>query len=196
MDGSSSPIPRKYHVRLSAEQRQRLADITRNGRSPARKILHARMLLMSDQDHPDGRWHDQQIAAALGVHVNSVARVRKRFVLAGEQPALQRKARLMPPVPPKIDGRAEAHLIAICCSPPPAGRARWTLKLLAGEMVGRGIVTSLSAEAVRLHLKKTSFSRGGPSASAFRSARAGVSSRGWSTSSTSTRRRTTIRTSR
>jgi hypothetical protein len=194
MDGSTTP--RKYHVRLSAEQRQRLQDITHNGQSPAKKILHARVLLMSDQDHPDGRWHDQQIAQALGVHVNSVARVRKRFVLAGEQPALQRKARLTPPVPPKIDGRAEAHLIAICCSPPPAGRARWTLKLLAGEMVGRGIVTSLSAEAVRLHLKKTSFSRGRPSASAFPSARAGASSRGWSTSSTSTRRRTTIRTSR
>ena len=184
MDG-----PRKYQVRLSADQRQRLEDITRNGQAPAKKILHARVLLMSDEDHPQGRWHDQQIADALGVHANSVARVRKRFVLGGEGPALHRKRRLVPPVPPKIDGRVESHLIAICCSTPPAGKARWTMQLLADELVGRKLVTAISDEAVRLRLKKTGCSPGRPSASAFPSVRAAASSAAWSRSSTSTRRR-------
>ena len=182
MDG-----PRKYRVRLSTEQRERFESITRNGSSPARRILHARVLLMSDEDHPEGRWHDQQIAAALGIHVNSVGRIRKSFVLFGEEPALHRKRREMPPVPPKIDGRVEAHLIAICCSPAPAGRVHWTMQLLADELVGRKLVTSISAEAVRLHLKKTSCSRGKPSVSASRSAKAHASSRAWNRSSTCTR---------
>lgn len=186
MDGT-----RKFQVRLSSEQRQNFNDLVHTGQAPARKIEHARVLLMSDQDHPEGRWHDKQIARALGMHVNSVARVRKRFVLQGEGPALDRKPRLTPPVPPKLDGRAEAHLVAICCSDPPQGQVRWTMKLLAKELVGRGIVTSISSEAVRLHLKKTSCNPGKPKGSAFRNGRAASSSPAWSTSSTSTPRRTT-----
>lgn len=186
---------RKYQVRLSSEQRQRFDDLVHTGQAPARKIEHARVLLMSDQDHPQGRWHDQQIARALGMHGNSVARVRKRFVIQGEQPALDRKPRLTPPVPPKLDGRAEAYLVALCCSDPPEGRVRWTMKLLAKELVGRGIVTSISSEAVRLHLKKVTSSPGKPNGSASRSGRAATSYLAWSTSSTCTPRRT-IRMSR
>ena len=75
-------------------------------------------------------------------------------VLEGEESALNRKVREVPAIEPKIDGKAEAHLIAICCGPPPAGRTRWTLSLLAGELKKRGLVTSVCAETVRKTLKK------------------------------------------
>ncbi len=145
---------RKYVVVLNPETRQRLESITRNGRAPAKKILHARVLLMSDANHPSGRYHDAQIAAILGIHVNTVARIRTRFVRQGEGPALDRKRRATPPIQPKLDGRAEAMLVAICCSDPPQGRARWTLRLLQQEMVRRQIVTGICCETIRKTLKK------------------------------------------
>lgn len=172
MDGNRTidrKAGRKYVVDLSSETRSRLEQVARNGTAPAKKILHARVLLMSDQHHPAGRYTDEQIAAALGVHLNTVGRIRKKYVLQGEGPALDRKPRATPPVPPKLDGRAEAHLVAICCSPPPAGRARWTLSLLANELAGRKVVTSVCRETVRLTLKKMNSSPGGRSGSASRS---------------------------
>jgi hypothetical protein len=161
--------PRKYVVRLDPGQRDRLIDLTRTGSAPARKLAHARVLLLADADHPGGQRPDTYIATALGMHANGVARIRKRFALDGEAPALDRKPRAAPPVPPKIDGRVEAHLVALCCSKAPAGRARWTLELLADELRGRGLVTSVSVETVRKALKKTRCSRGGSSAGASRS---------------------------
>lgn len=184
MDGNGSNS--KYVVDLSPEARARLEEVARNGTAPAKKVLHARVLLMSDEHHPGGRYPDGEIAAALGLHVNTVARVRKRFAQQGEGPAVDRKPRATPPVPPKVDGRAEAHLVAICCSPPPQGRARWTLSLLAAELVGRKVVTSVCRETVRLALKKTSCSPGGRSGSASRSGTRRGSSRRWSRSWTCT----------
>ena len=179
----------KHVVVLTPEARRRLESITRTGSSSARKILHARILLMADGDHPAGRYRDAQIAGALGVHGNTVARVRRAFAVAGERTALERKARLTPPVPPKLDGAKEAALVAICCSPPPDGRARWTVSLLAGELVRRQVVVSISAEAVRLRLKKTNCSPGGPSGSASPSGTPRASSPRWNRSWTSTRSR-------
>ncbi len=186
MDGSG-----KYIVQLSAQARERLESITRNGSAPAKKILHARVLLMSDQHHESGRYHDHQIAAALGVHLNTVARIRRLFVQHGEQPALDRKVRLTPPVPPKIDGRVEATLVAICCSPPPDGHVRWTLNLLQREAVGRKIVTSICRETIRKTLKKTRSSLGESSVSAFPNATPPALSRRWNRCSTSTQNRRT-----
>src|ERR1700722_9145082 len=103
---------RKLTVRLSAEERERLDQIVRNGSSSARRIMHARLLLMADQDHPLGRYKDAQIARALGVHVNTVARTRRKFIRRGERAAIDRKVRVMPPVPAKVDGMLEAHLVA------------------------------------------------------------------------------------
>jgi hypothetical protein len=94
------------------------------------------------------------------MHVNSVDRIRKRFVLEGEQPALERKKRAEPPTQPILDGNAEAQLIAICCGSPPEGRVRWTMQLLADELKSRRIVTTISAETVRRNLKKTTSSLG------------------------------------
>jgi transposase len=147
--------PNLYPVRLDTEQRQSLEEITRNGHAPVKKVKHAQVLLLSDRDRPGGKWTDPQIAEALGMHINTVARIRKRFVTEGERPALERKPRATPPVPPKIDGRVEAHLIALCTGPPPEGRARWTMELLAGEIVRHELVDSISGEAVRKALKKT-----------------------------------------
>ena len=100
----------------------------------------------------------------MGLHPNTVDKIRKRFVVDGEAPALERKARSEPPRPPILDGRAEAHLVAICCGPPPEGRAVWTLQLLADELVARGIVVQISADTVGRALKKTNCSLGESSA--------------------------------
>jgi hypothetical protein len=156
MDGS-----RKLKVRLTEEQRERLEDITHNGNSSAKRITHARVLLMSDEEHPGGRYKDAQIARHVGLCEKTVGRIRSTFVLRGEAVALERKVRQSPPVPPKLDGAAEASLVAICCSPPPQGRARWTLSLLADELVSRKVVVSICKETVRGALKKTSCNPGG-----------------------------------
>lgn len=159
----------KHKVNLSAEQRQRLKDVSRNGAAPAKKILHARVLLMADQEHPEGRWTDAQISEALGVHTNTIARIRQRFVLAGEASALNRRQRALPPVPAKLDGEQQAHLVAICCTDPPEGRVRWTLSLLVNELKQRGIVTQISRETVRQGLKKINCDLGSSNATVSRS---------------------------
>lgn len=182
--------PHQYPVELSNEQRQRLEAITRNGHAPAKKIRHAQVLLLSDRRRPEGRLPRSVVARLLHMHVNTVDRVRKRFVLEGEAPAIHRKVRLTPPTPPKLDGKGEAHLVAICCGVPPAGRTRWTLKLLADELIKRRIVTHICAETARKTLQKTNYSRGASSAGASPSVTRPGSSRRWRKSLTSTPKRT------
>jgi len=182
-------IPNLYPVALTDEQRERLTDLTRDGHAPAKKIRHAQVLLLSDGHRAGGRLTRDRIAEQLGMHVNTVDRIRKRFVTGGEAPALERKPRVTPPHAPKIDGRVEAHLVAICCGKAPEGRTRWTLQLLADELKERKLVTSVCVETVRQALKKTTCSRGGSSAGASRNATGPGSSPRWRTSSTSTPRR-------
>jgi transposase len=148
--------PNRYPVVLTEEQRERLTEVTRNGRSPARKIRRAQVLLWSDRGRPEGHLSRTEIAERLGMHLITIDRIRKQFCTAGEAPALDRRARAEPPTPPTLDGRGEAQLVAICTGPPPEGRARWTLSLLADELVRRGVVTQICAETVRRALKKTS----------------------------------------
>jgi len=183
-------IPNLYPVVLTADQRERLTDITRNGHAPVKKVRHAQVLLLSDGGRPGGRRTRDQIAEQLDMHVNTVDRIRKRFVTEGEAPALNRKPRATPPNPPKIDGRVEAHLVAICCSQAPEGRTYWTLELLADELKSRKLVTSVCVETVRRALKKMSCSLGGRSAGASRSGTGRGSSPRWRTSSTCTRKNT------
>ena len=144
----------KYVVQLTPDARERLESVTRNGSAPAKKILHARVLLMSDQHHSAGRYRDHEIAAALGIHLNTVARIRKLFVQRGEEPALARgkcvrRLRCRP-----SSTATPRRRCATCCSPPPEGRVRWTLDLLRQEAVGRKIVTSICRETIRKTLKK------------------------------------------
>jgi len=186
MDSSNQ----KSEVHLSAEQRQRFEQLIRNGHAPAKKILHAHILLLCDRDHPQGRRADWQVAEILSSSDGTVRRVRRTFVRRGEGPALDRKRRETPPTPPKLDGRAEAHLVALCCSPPPEGRTRWTLELLAKELGRLEVVVSVCPETVRRALKKMPFSPGGPSGSASPSRTEPGSSPRWKRSSTCTPRST------
>jgi transposase len=182
MDGA-----RKLSVRLSAEEREQLETLTRNGSSSAKRIMRSRVLLMADKDHPHGRYKDIQIAAALGVHVNTVARTRRQFCRQGQKAAIDRKVRAVPPIPAKVDGALEAQLVAICCTPAPDGRRVWTMSMLADELVKRKLIVSIGRETVRKTLKKTSFNLGEPSDSAFPSATRPGSFRRWSACWTSTR---------
>ena len=182
--------PNLYPVCLTPSGRAALEAIVRNGRNSAKKIRRARVLLWSDVNREGGRLSSREIAERLGMHDNSVDRIRKQFVQEGAAAALERKVRETPAVPAKIDGHVEAHLIAICCGPAPEGRVRWTLTLLARELKRKGLVTGVCAETVRKTLKKTNCSLGGSSAGASPNGIRHGSSRRWKTSSTSTPRRT------
>ena len=150
------PIYKKYVVRLTEKERGRLETLVRRGRAHTRKLLYARILLKADANGPD-RWTDERIAEALEVSTATVARQRRRFGEDGLEVALMPKK----PGRPRrrvLDGRAEAHLIALSCSEPPEGRERWSMRLLADRMVELGHVDTVSHETVRRTLKKTASS--------------------------------------
>ena len=150
---------KRYRVELTCEEREELKALVSRGRSAASKQTHARILLMSDEAQDDLPMTDEEIARALKIGHATVERVRRRCVEEGIEAALNRKKQLRRRAK-KLDGEAEAHLIAIACSEAPQGRASWTLKLLADELVEREMVDSISTETVRKALKKTSSSRG------------------------------------
>jgi Homeodomain-like domain len=181
-------LSKKLVVRLSPEYRTELEAICRRQSGAACKMRRARVLLMSDADHPDGHRRDWEIADALGLSERQVVRIRQQFVREGET-VLNRKPR--PAVPGKLDGSAEAQLVTLCCSTPPEGRDQWTLQLLCDEMARLEIVRSVSRETVRKCLKKMSLSPGKTNDSASRKKTGRDSWRGWRKSSTSTKRRTT-----
>jgi hypothetical protein len=149
---------KKYIVRLDEAERTFLTDLVSSGTAAARTLTHARLLLKADVGPGGPGWTDQQIAAALDVGVRTIERVRETLVTAGLDAALHR--RRPPARPRKLDGAAEAHLVALACSAPPEGRARWTLHLLAAKLVELEVVDAIAPETVRTTLKKTSSSRG------------------------------------
>jgi transposase len=151
---------KRYKVTLEAEERQNLHDLIAVGQAAARKLAHARILLKADAADGGPAWPDHRIADALEVSTATVERVRQRFVEQGLDAALDRKQRERPAREIKLDGRAEAQLIALACSAPPEGRATWTMQLLADKLVELEVVGSISDETVRLALKKTSSSPG------------------------------------
>ena len=140
-------VREKYEVRLSAEQRDQLEHLVRAGKSTARVVTRARILLKTDQG-----WPAPQVAQALDVVDGTVYRIKRRFAEDGMDGAL--KDRPQSHRYRKLDDRGEAHLIALACSPAPEGHDHWTLRLLAGKVVQLGLAPSLSHETVRLHLKK------------------------------------------
>jgi len=152
-------MPKQHVVALTAEQRRDLgARLTRNA-TTALEQRRARILLQADAGAGGPRLTDREVAAAVGVDPRTVARVRALFAAEGLGVALRGRPRRAQ-TPPKLDGAAEARLVALACSPPPAGRARWTLRLLAGRAVELEIVAGIAPETVRKALKKTSSSRG------------------------------------
>ena len=153
-------MPKKMHqIRLSPEERAQLESIVRKGKANAHVQRHTRILLLADSDGPEGGWSDWQIARAAQTSIPTVERVRRVCVEHGLERALKRKDPEREYLR-KLDGRGEAQLIALSCGVAPEGRARWTLRLLAARLVELEIVESISHEAVRQTLKKTSSSRG------------------------------------
>ena len=151
---------KKYKVTLTAAERQQLQGLITTGKAAAKKLSHARVLLKADAAEGGPAWDDQRIADATEVSTDTVARVRQRFVEHGLEAALTRKKQDRPSRERKLDGRAEARLIALACSAPPDGRTEWTMKLLAGRLVELEVVDTVSDETVRRVLKKTNSSRG------------------------------------
>jgi len=148
----------KYVVRLTEKERDELQGIVRRGKVAAAKRTRAQVLLKADAGLEGSGPVDEQVAEALGVSTRSVNRVRKAYVEEGLS-AIERQPRREQPRR-KLDGAAEAHLVAVACSPPPAGQARWTLRLLSDKLVELQVVESISRECVRQTLKKTRSSRG------------------------------------
>jgi transposase len=151
---------KKYKVTLTVEERRQLQDLIAAGKAAAKKLTHARILLKADAADGGPAWTDDGIAEALDVSTDTIGRVRQRFVEQGLEAALVRKKQDRPSRQRKLDGRAEARLIALACSQPPDGRKEWTMKLLADRLVELEVVDTLSDETVRRALKKTRSSRG------------------------------------
>jgi hypothetical protein len=146
-------------VRLSAEERERLEGLIRKGKSPARRLLKARILLKADVSDAGEGWSDSRIIEALETSPSMIYRVRKQLVEEGLEAVLSRKQRATPAVARIFDGEKEARLIALACSKPPKGRARWTLRLLENKVVELGIVARASDSTIGRTLKKTLSSR-------------------------------------
>ena len=154
-------MKKKYPVILTEAQREQLKSLIAAGTAPARKLTHARILLKADQSPEGPGWVDEQVAEAVEVSQPTVSRVRKQYFEEGLEAALNRR-------PPnrvyqrKLDGEQEAHLLALACSEPPEGQARWSLRLLADKLVELEVVEEeeeeVSYQTVRRILKKTNSS--------------------------------------
>jgi transposase len=167
MAGEEAPVKR-YVVRLSGEERDRLEALIGKGKSPARRLLKARILLKADVSDAGEGWSDSRIVEALETSASMVYRVRKQLVEEGLDAVLSRKPRARPAVAPIFDGEKEARLIALACSSPPKGYARWSLRLLESKVVELGIVERASDSTIGRVLKKTRSSRIAASAGSSR----------------------------
>ena len=168
----------KYRVTLTTEERAELEHLVSVGTSAARKLTHARILLLADTAAGGGH-SDDEIVAALGVGICTVGRVRKRLVTEGLLAAINHKPQPPRPDKIKIKGNLEQKLIQLACSEPPEGRCHWTLQLLADELVVLGLVEAISLETVRQALKKTTSNRGSSPPGASRPTRMPTTSGGW-----------------
>lgn len=149
----------KYVVRLTGEEREQLEKLVKTGKVAAAKRCRAQVLLKADAGPQGSGPTDQEVSEALDVSVGLVHSARQSYVEEGLTAAIERKPKCRHRSR-KLDGAQEAQLVALTCSPPPAGHARWTLRLLASKLVELEIVDSISKDAVRGVLKKTSSSRG------------------------------------
>lgn len=147
---------KKYIVRLTAEEQKELENLVKKGKTQVYRIKHANILLAIDADGPN--WPDYQTAKAYKCHQNTVRNVRQRFVEQGLEAALERKEQQVLSRKRIIDGENEARLISIACSAPPKGCAKWTMQMLADELVVLKVVDSISGQTVWRTLKKTNLS--------------------------------------
>lgn len=176
----------KVEVVLNDDQRKELERLVRSGTSSARAVRRARILLMADEDRREGHRPDWYIAERVAVSLRQICRIRQQFSREGLGAAIERKRRSDAGVPQTMDGQAEAQLIALCCSEPPAGHQRWTLQLLVDELCRLKIVASVCRETVRKTLKKIASNPGKRNGSASRKRTEPASSPTWNASSMST----------
>jgi hypothetical protein len=146
---------KKYVVELSKDEREHLEGLISKGKSSAKAILKARILLKADQGPLGPSWTDDRIVEALDSNASMVTRVRRQLVEEGLEAVLARKKRATPPIAPIFDGEAQARLIALACSEPPPGHARWSIRLLADKVVELEIVETAHFNTVGRALKKT-----------------------------------------
>ncbi len=157
--GEKTMPTKRYKVTLTTEEREELTQLVKKGKSNARKLTRARILLLADENQEHGGWTDARIAEALGVSSRTVERIRQTCVETGIEVALNHKR-------PKrtrskvLDGEAEARLIQLACSTPPDGRESWTMQMLADKLIELEIVEAISDETVRTTLKKMNSNRG------------------------------------
>jgi DNA-binding transcriptional ArsR family regulator len=149
----------KYVVKLSKSEREQLEKMVACGTERARTLTRARILLKSDASEGGAKWTYSQICEAFDVTQVTVSKVRKAYAEQGLEAAIKRKKPDREYLP-RLDGKAEAHLVALACGEPPNGQAHWTLRLLQEQMVALEIVESVSHETVRKTLKKMSLSLG------------------------------------
>ena len=153
-------MTKRYIVRLSDEERKQLTGLLGKKVLAAQKRKRAQVLLKADASNDGPAWIDSRIAEALDVSVVTVENLRKSYVLEGLEATIERKKQCRPSRQPVLDGVKEARLVALCCGTVPAGRGRWTLRLLADKLVELQVVESISHETVRQVLKKTNCSPG------------------------------------
>ena len=170
----------KYRVSLTPEERAGLEHLVSVGKAAARKLTHARILLLADST-PGGGCPDDEIVDALGIGLCTVGRVRKRLVTEGFLAALDHRPQPVRPDKIKVKGDVEQKLVRLACSDPPQGRCHWTLQLLCDEIVVLGLVETISTETVRQALKKTTSSRGSSRPGASRPRSMPTTSGGWRT---------------
>jgi hypothetical protein len=144
---------KKYIVRLTEQERQTCHGVVKKLKGSSQKVRRAQILLQTDADGP--AWTDAKISEAYHCRIQTIENLRKRCVTESFEIALDGKKRSKPPTNPKLDGRGEAKLIAMRLGKPPAGYGKWTLRLLADELVELEVVDSISHETVRQTLKKT-----------------------------------------
>jgi transposase len=147
----------RYKVTLTEEERGQLEALTRNGKTPSAKFIHARALLLCDAGVHGQPWKVADVAEALGITTRTIEHLKARFVEEGLAAALTRKPAVKAPQI-TFDGAFDARLTALACSPAPAGRARWTVRLLAQEVVELKIAPSVSTMTIHRALKKTRLS--------------------------------------
>lgn len=146
-------MPKKYIVRLSAEERDHLKGVIKKLNGSSQKVTRAQILLKADIEGPN--WSDKEIAEAFNCRIKTVENVRERLVTEGFEVTLNGKPRLEPPREKLLSGEQEAELIAMRLGPAPAGYGNWTLKLLKNQMIVLEIVDTISHETIRKTLKKT-----------------------------------------
>lgn len=157
---------KKYHIKLDADERDQLEKLSRSRKAAAVKVQRAKAMLAMDCGEGAPSLSDSKTVKLSGLSLRSIQRLRERVCEVGPLGALERKPRLTPPNEPKITGEVEAAMVKIACSEVPDDASRWTMQMIADRLIELEVLESISSEAVRITLKKTTLNPGSKSAGA------------------------------